>query len=685
MRTFSATPIYEATAEIIIDVDGPNAAPFQDSMQMNRRALDYFQTQYRLLTSRSLIKQALEESKLISDPAFMGPGRAANASAPTAADPLAALGQAGENAAGSSARGPAADSAAIQRFLGALTVAPIRNSRLVNVTFESPNPVIAQRGANAIVAAFIRQTADQRLTATKDASNFLSQVLSDQRKAVEASELELQRYREKGDATSLDDRQSGIVDRMAKLNEAVTRATTDRIQKENIYRQVQAAQSDDAKLAAVPGKDSPALQQLNEQIASLTQRKAELGQRIGPNHPDMLKVTEVLDLAKQRRREEAGKILAGVASDYKAAVDLERAMSEALEREKGVALTLNRRGIDFGVLQRDAAMNRQLYETLLARSKQSDIVEQMKTTDVRTVDAAELPTAPSRPRHARDLLYGFLVASVLAIGLVFSIEALDTRIKSPEDVALRLKTACLGMVPLCAPGDFPGGKLLIDEKAPDSFVEAFRSLRTSILFSSAERGGRSLLVSSTAPGEGKTLVSSNLAIALAMAGRRVLLVDADMRRPKVHETFDAALSPGLSNVLVGETPAATAIRKTATENLSLLTAGTLPPNPPELLGSPMFAELLKTVTDQFDWVVIDSPPVRAVADSTVIAHLATTVLFVVGAEMTAASGAKSALDRLKATQGKVSGVVLNRVQLRRHSYYYGRYYQRADEKYYSRS
>ena len=665
MRTFSATPIYEATAEILIDVDSPNPASLQEAVQMNRRALDYFQTQYRLLTSRSLVRQALEDSKLITEPAF-----AAGAQTEDAADE-------GDSA---------ATSVAIRRFLAALTVTPIRNSRLVNVTFASPNPAIAQRGANAIVDAFIKQTADLRATATKDASSFLSQVLADQKKAVEASELELQKYRERGDAASLDDRQSGIVERMAKLNEAVTLATTDRIQKENIYKQVQAATSEDAKLAAVPAaKSNGTLQQLNEQIASLTQRKAELSQRIGPNHPDMLKVTEVLDLAKQRRSEEIAKILAAVASDYKAAVDLERAMSDALERDKAEALTLNRRGLDFGVLQRDAATNRQLYDTLLARSKQSDIAEQVKTTEVRTVDAAELPMVPSRPQHFKDLLYGFLLATVLALGLVFSIEAFDTRIKSPEDVTQRLKIACLGMVPLCDTGEFPNGRLLIDLKSPDNFMEAFRSLRTSVLFSSAERGGRSLLVSSTAPGEGKTLVSCNLAMALAMAGRRVLLVDADMRRPKVNHTFNCDLSPGLSNVLVGETQVESAIRPSGHDNLFLMTAGTLPPNPPELLGSSLFVETLQTITDQFDWVVIDSPPVRAVSDATVIAHLTTAVVFVVGSEMTAATSARSALDRLQATQGKVSGVVLNRVQLRRHGYYYGRYYNRADEKYYSGS
>ena len=272
---------------------------------------------------------------------------------------------------------------------------------------------------------------------------------------------------------------------------------------------------------------------------------------------------------------------------------------------------------------------------------------------------------------------------MLALGLVFSLEAFDTRIKSPEDVTQRLKLTSLGMVPQIAARDFHNGKLLIPSRTRRR-ISWRRSDRCEPAFCSRQRsaGGRSILVSSTAPGEGKTLVSSNLALALAMAGQRVLLVDADMRRPKVHETFGCPLAPGLSNVLVGETAVEAAIQPSGSDNLSILSAGTLPPNPPELLGSSPFAELLTAMSSRFDWVVLDSPPVRAVADAAIIAHLATAVVFVVGSEMTDAASAKSALDRLAATQGKVAGVVLNRVQLRRHSYYYARYYDRADERYY---
>jgi uncharacterized protein involved in exopolysaccharide biosynthesis len=284
----------------------------------------------------------------------------------------------------------------------------------------------------------------------------------DQRKAVEQSELALQRYREQGDATSLEDRQTITVERLARLNEAVTRATTDRIQKEAIYNQVQAAQSEDAKLAPVSAvQENLLVQRLKFEVADQEQRKAELTQRLGRNHPDMIKVTQNLERAKQRLHDETGKIVETVRSQYTVAVDLEQRMTEALDRQKADALALNRRGIDYGVLQRDAVMNRQLYETLLARTKQARITEQLKTSNVRIVDGAELPKVPARPKRVRDSAIGFVLAIVVAVGMVLSLEAFDTRIKSPEDVAQRLKLTSLGMVPQSAPGDFHDGKLLI--------------------------------------------------------------------------------------------------------------------------------------------------------------------------------------------------------------------------------
>jgi capsular exopolysaccharide synthesis family protein len=219
---------------------------------------------------------------------------------------------------------------------------------------------------------------------------------------------------------------------------------------------------------------------------------------------------------------------------------------------------------------------------------------------------------------------------------------------------------------------------------PIGFAEAFRSIRTNILFSSAEEGLKSLLVTSTGPGEGKSVVSANIAMSLAAAGQRVLLIDADMRRPKVHELFGIPLQPGLSNVMVGNAKASEAVRQTLTHNLWLMPAGKHPPNPAELLGSRRFKDFITSLGDHFDYVMIDSPPVMAVTDASVIAHIASGVVFVVGCEMTAKGAAKAALEQLDGAKAHYLGAVLNRVDVGRNSLYYSRYYRKEYQDYYTK-
>jgi succinoglycan biosynthesis transport protein ExoP len=666
VRTFRATPIYEATARILIESDSPSVVSFQDTIETNRRANEYFQTQYRLLTSRTLAKRALVNSGLMTDPAF-----ASASPAPAAADDA----QGGESP---------AESAAIRQFLGSLTVTPIRSSRLVDVTFASPNPSVAWRSANAIVTAFMEQSAETRTSATRDAASFLTQMLAEQRGAVSQSELAVQQYRESGNAVSVGDRENIITERLVRLSEALTRARTDRIEKQTAYERVRDGSRDVAALDSVPSvRDNVTVQRIKIEVADLQRRKMDLGQSLTDRHPEMIKVNAALEQAEGRLRAQVVSLVDSLRTEYESAVALETAMNDALEKQRTETLAQNRRGINLDVLQRDAETNRKLYDALLQRTKEAGITEQLKATTARIVDTAEPPRRPVRPNRRNDLLVGLAIALLLSVGLVFTLEMFDTRIKSPDDVARHLRLPTLAMVPVSKAPQTDEAPLLIDETAAHEFVEAFRTLRTSILFASADRGSKSLLVSSTAPSEGKTFVSCNLAISLAMIGQRVLLIDADMRRPKVHTRFGADRGPGLSDVLVGNVELSAAARPTGRASLDLLPAGTMPPNPPELLGSAAFEELMTTAMKEYDWVVIDSPPVRAVTDAAVIANRVNAVIFVAGAEMTDVKGAQVALERLASAHARVAGVVLNRVRLQQHGYYYSEYYSREDERYYT--
>jgi capsular exopolysaccharide synthesis family protein len=325
---------------------------------------------------------------------------------------------------------------------------------------------------------------------------------------------------------------------------------------------------------------------------------------------------------------------------------------------------------------------KQIYESLLQRAKETGVAGELKASNIRVVDQAEQPRGAVSPRTRVNVMLGMVAGALLAFTLAFFFEYLDSRLKSPDEIKAHLGMATLGILPALAPNACKGSDPLLSTGVPPNFAEAFRTLRTNVLFSSADEGARVLVVTSTGPGEGKTMVASNLSIGLAQAGQRVLLIDADMRRPRLHDVFTQPQEPGLSNLLVGTASAGEGICKTDTSGLWVLPSGRIPPNPAELLGSQRFRDFLRTLKEHFDCIVVDSPPAMAVADAAIVAHLATGVVFVVGADMTARQGAKAAIEQLDHARARFVGAVLNRVELDKNPYYYAKYYRREYSSYY---
>ena len=333
------------------------------------------------------------------------------------------------------------------------------------------------------------------------------------------------------------------------------------------------------------------------------------------------------------------------------------------------------------MLQREADSNRQIYESLMQQTKETGIAGERRATNVRVVDAAEVPSNPISPNVRADMTFSFVAGLVLAIGLSFGFEYLDNRIKTPQELKANIGIPFLGMVPTLA-SDKDRPNPLLDNGVPQNFAEAMKSVRTNVLFSTADEGMRSLVITSAGPGEGKSLVSSNLAMALAQAGQRVLLIDADMRRPRVHEIFGGQQEPGLSNVLAGNAKTSEAIRKTNTSGLWIMPAGHIPPNPAELLGSRRYTEFIGSLNVHFDWVVLDTPPVMVVADSSIVANQSSGVVFVVRADHTSRHAVRAAVEQLESANAHLLGSVLNGVDLVRNPYYYSAYYRKDYARYY---
>ena len=423
------------------------------------------------------------------------------------------------------------------------------------------------------------------------------------------------------------------------------------------------------------------IQQQKGELADLQRQQAQLSDKLGPNHPDMVKLSSAILDGESKTSREIAKVVQAMRNDYQAALAQEKHLTDALEQQKRDALELNRKGIDYGVLQRDAATNRQIFESLMQRTKETGISGELKTSNIRVVDFAEVPRQPVSPNPLRAGLLAVFWGATISICLAFFFEHIDNRLKNPDEIRDVLGLSFLGMVPAVFDDRRKGGVIGGGSSSP--FAESFRTIRTNVLFSSTEENGRSLLVTSTGPGEGKTSTAANLAIALAQSGQRVLLIDADMRKPRLHDVFSVGQEPGLSNILVGDAKVSKSVHHTSVELLWFLPAGLNPPNPAELLGSKRFKDFMFSLGQQFDFIVIDSPPVMPVTDPSIIAHMVSGVLYVVGSEMTNSHVARRALEQLDRAGAHVIGAVLNRVDLKHNGYYYSHYYRREYTSYYS--
>lgn len=688
--TFTQTSIYEARVRLLIDPGTPNFVNFRGAVEEGQLRTDYYETQYTLLKSRTLARRTLSDLNLWSRAPFGGDSRPASArllhrveaTLMSAASSIGEVFRAPRAQASPLPGETSGQSRAIDALLGSLSVLPIRNSRMVDVTFRSPDPALAAEIVNRHAKAYIEQTMEFRFHTSKEATDWLAARLAESRSQVEAAENALQRYRERNDAISLEDRDNIIVQRVTDISVALTRAKTDRIEKEAVYRQFAAARGNPPALDSLPAiLGNTFLQQQRLELSNLQRQEAQLAQKLGDRHPEMERIRSAVRSAQARLQVEMAKVVQSVHNDFLSAQAQERSLAGALEAHKREALEMNHKAIEFGVLKREAESARQIYDSLLQRAKEMGVSSELRTSSIRIIDPAEVPQAPITPNAWKSLTRSAAVGLVLAIAVAFAFERLDDRIRRPEDIKRHLGMPVLGLVPLVDSNPADARSVLARGVAP-LFLEALRTLRTNVIFASADEGSRSVVVTSTDPSEGKTLVAANLATAFAQAGHRVLLIDADMRRAQVHGRFSLPLEPGLSNILVGSHKPAHTIRKIGDLPLWVLPAGKLPPNPTELLGSRPFKQFLVTLREHFDWVFIDTPPVLAVTDATVAAHGCSGVLFVVGADMVSHRAVSTAVERLGNV--RVMGTVLNRVDLHRQAYYYSNHYRKEYSRYYAK-
>jgi succinoglycan biosynthesis transport protein ExoP len=562
-------------------------------------------------------------------------------------------------------------------------VIPEAQTRLVSIAYVHSSPEFAALAANAVAEEYAQQNLDLRLQNTEKMLAWLDDELKRQEVQSGRSEGALTQYRESNNALSLEDRQNIIVQQLNSTNTSLSTARTNRLTREAAWNQVKNANpaSDAADAYPAIGAD-PGVVAARTRVATLESQKQTLQLKYGPNMPQMQQIASELDDAKRQLVAERTKVIESVRNQYNAALAEERSLAGQLEQAKQNSMDLDRKSGDYKLLQRQAESDHQVYQALLTQQKELRVVANSRANNVQVLEHAEVPKFPISPNPRRDWLMALLAGVGVAFGLAFGLEYLDDTVKTPEDITRRFKLPLLGLVPGIRGDRVP----VLSETVPHDFGEAFRSLRTSLVFTSGAEHTRVIAVTSSQPLEGKTTTAANLALALALGGSRVLLIDADMRRPGLHKTIGVENEIGLSHVLVGQARVRDAIQRTTEPNLVVMTAGRIPPNPSELLASERMTSFLTNLqTGPFDWVIVDTPPVLAVTDAVIIAPRVSGVVFVVGSEMTRRVHAERALETLRSSRPRSLAAVLNRVDFDRNKYYYSRYYGYQYKSYYGQN
>lgn len=692
IQGYTAVQFYEAQAQLLIDEERSAAVPGLTSTETAyyQDPEPYYNTQFRILKGRDLARRVIRQLKLDTVPEF-------NGTAPQPSTPAVLVNKAKDWVAekmGLKSAPVAVDeapkidetsdeSALVSAFLGRIDVVPVKGSRLVDISFHSIDPKFAALAANTLVDNYVEQNLAVKLESTQNTIEWLDKELAKQQRKVEDSERALALYRERQNAMSLDDKQNIVVSRLNKLNDDLLLAKSRMAQKEALYSQIRAVGP------GLPADTNPIITQnpavgtAKSKVSGLQSERARIAERYGEKHPQMQKANADLAEAQRQYELEVNRAAQTIKNDYETAVLEERTMTRALDAAKADAQDLSKKSIDYNVMEREAKSNRQVYETLLQRGNELRVSSNNRANNVRVIDRAEVPKAPTTPAGRRTWLVSITIGLALALAVVYGLDYMNDTIKTPEDITRRLKMTLLGLVPSVPSDRHP---VLASSHVPYDFGEAFRSLRTSLVARFPAAGNKTLLVTSAQPLEGKTTTAANIGLALAYSGARVLLIDADMRRPGLHRPLRLTNERGLSEVLMGQARARDVIQRTVDPNLLAITAGGTPPNPSELLASERMKTLLTNLAHgPFDWIIIDTPPVLAVTDAVILAPLVHGVTMVIGSEMTRRRLVEHALETMVAASPKQIGVILNKVDFARNKYYYSRYYGHQYKNYYSQA
>ena len=692
--TFTTPPVYTGTATLRIEKEEPHVVKFDEVVKDADSQQDYYQTQYKLLQSRTLANRVIGLLQLDRHPDFQQPERErgwltqaetrfrqwlvrwAPVPPPPAPEETEDL---------------ALASPLTSAVLSRLSIEPVRSSRLVRISFESHFPDLAARVPNALADAFIAQQLDQKVEATRYATQFLATQLDETRDRLGEAEGKLNRFLKAnnilfitgGDKTS--QAQDLITQQLTLLSDGWLKARSERIAKESLL-----AQGNTQDVGTLPAVlQNSLVSKLREDLAALESEYEKLSQVFKPGYPHMRQLAEKIAESRRQLRTEIDRAAQALQADYQAAVRNEQELEGALAQQRLQAGGLADNMAKYNLLRREVDTSRDLYSSLLGRLRETQISAALFTSNISIVDRAEISGMRSRPKRTTNLLVGCIAGLLGGVVLALVFEYLDTNIKDAKDVESVLRVPILGMVPSWAlrrrrePADGRPFALAAQSESASDFAEAFRNLRTSLLYSSPDHPPKTILVTSLQPEDGKTSLATNLAISLAQLGRvEVLMIDADMRRPNLHNVLSVPQAPGLSTFLTGQAELADVIVPTSVRNLSIIPSGRIPLNPAELLTSTRLPQALEGLGGRFAHIVVDTGPIFGVSDAMIVAAQVEGVVLVLRHGRASRDAAQRAIRNLMSVGAKLLGVILNDVDVRAEGYYgyYSNYGYEAEKE-----
>jgi succinoglycan biosynthesis transport protein ExoP len=664
-------PEYRSTATILIEQGKNKIVSIEEVYSQGLIQREYYQTQIEILKSEEMARKTVAKLQLSTHPDFdprqRQPSWYSRLLRPfgSAEDPVVSDGD--------------AQRAAVRRFRAGLTVALVRNSQLAQISFASFDRELAARVPNALAEIYIESDLESRMAMTQKAAEWLRERMGELRAKVDTSERALQEYRDRErivDAKGV--ALSGASRQLEEFTRSLVEARQRRAEAETAQTMVQQIRSGklQANYDSVPAVlRNPLIQKMKEQEAEADKRLSDAAKRYGPEHPRLIQAKAELEAARESTRKQVEIVVAGLAKDYEVARANELAIDRALAQSKADIQGLNRKEFQLGVLEREVQQNRNLYDMFVNRLKETSAAGDLQTTVGRVIDPATVPGGPFAPQKNRIVTTVAVVTLFVAIVLALLLDRLANTLNSTADVEHRLNVPALGVLQKIKGFAKKGfvSEVAFFHDSQSTFSEAVRTVRTSVLMSALDEAHKVVVVTSSVPEEGKTTVSFNLAGALGQV-KKVLLIDADLRRPKIGRLLGREVKqPGLADLVSGQAQLSQCVFFDDRAGIYILTSGTVPPNPLELLSSKKFADAMTKLREAFDVIVIDSAPLQLVSDAQVLSQFASSVIYVVKADSTPYQVAQNGLKKLRRVNAPILGVVLNQLDLEKAEKYYNEY------------